>query len=483
VNLYRTRVGIDLSGARIALVAVRASLGGTSVVLPPLLHEFRSDRESGRREEAEAVLGEFVARNGLVGADAYVVLPAARVHMARAAYPPLRDKDLGEAVGLELERLFAVPSEALRYGFRRLSDDSPGGKTGVVVAAVSGEYLDHCGQLVSRAGLTLAAATPAGWAGAAAAARVRGQGALPAGAAGVLLRWLGDAVECTVQAGRDTLFSACRSCPPDSAAAEGIDLALAGLADAPAGSGEPVTLLAPAEWFPEKEFRAGPGETAFRARDEFVASAAALLGGPAPQGADRDPFPLLCAYGAAAAGREIDLFAGNRSGEASRTARTIVGISAAAALLLGAAWPATVAWKAKSDLKTLDSAVASLQPYAAQYETTLGKLDATQAKIAVLREEAAASREPLGILKELTDRTPNGTWIVSLRVEGRKIQLEGVSPSASEIFTALTKDDRFRSVDFAAPITRQGDNLERFKIRGEYAPPAAPDASVSEKKR
>jgi Tfp pilus assembly protein PilN len=73
----------------------------------------------------------------------------------------------------------------------------------------------------------------------------------------------------------------------------------------------------------------------------------------------------------------------------------------------------------------------------------------------------------------LTDRLPNGTWLLSLRVEGRKVDIEGLSPSASEIFPALTRGGRFRSVEFGAPITRQADNLERFKIRGEFVPPPA----------
>jgi Tfp pilus assembly protein PilN len=94
--------------------------------------------------------------------------------------------------------------------------------------------------------------------------------------------------------------------------------------------------------------------------------------------------------------------------------------------------------------------------------------------VAILQGEASASGETLWILKELTDRIPNGTWLLSLRVEGRKVDLEGLSPSASEIFAVLTRDGRFKSVEFGAPITRQADNNERFKIRGEFVPPPSP---------
>jgi general secretion pathway protein L len=149
-----------------------------------------------------------------------------------------------------------------------------------------------------------------------------------------------------------------------------------------------------------------------------------------------------------------------------------------AALALGIAWPTAVAWKAKAELRRLDAQVATLRPAAERYEETLSELDDAQERIAVLREEASVSGETLQILRELTDRVPNGTWLLSLRMEGRKVDIEGLSPSAAEIFPALTRDGRFRSVEFGAPITRQADNIERFKIRGEFVPPPSTPPST-----
>ncbi len=478
MNLFRSVLGIDFSGERIAIVALRAAPGGPSVVLPPLARALRGEREAARFEEAESVLGEFVARHGLVGADAFLAVPAGRVHMARAAFPPLREKDLRDAVGLELDRLFPVPSATLRYVYRKVSETPEGGKIALVVAAVSREYLDLCGQVLSRAGLSLAAAVPAGWAAGAAIPRLSGKRPPGPGALSVSLRWLGDSVECAVLSGRVPLFCASRPCAPENAPAEGVSLALSGLTDAPLGPGEPVDLYAPSGWFPEGDFRSGADAVSFRVHEDFSSSASAVLSGPGLAAPGADPFPFLCAFGAATEGGGTDLLSARRSGAMSRAARTAIGVSAAAAIALGVAWPAAVAWKAKADLRNLDARVAALRPYAVRHEKSLADLDQAQAKIAVLRGEVSASGEGLRILRELTDRLPNGTWLSSLRVEGRKVDLEGFSPSASEIFPALTRDGRFRSVDFGAPITRQKDNLERFKIRGEYVPPPPAAASV-----
>jgi hypothetical protein len=477
VKRIRAIVGIDPSGGRLSVVALRGVLGGPSPAAPPLLHEFRAEREEARFGEAEGILGDFVARNGLVGAGASLVLPADRVHVARAVFPPMREKDLREAVGLELERLFPLAPSSLRHAYRRLPDTARDGKVRLVVAAAPLEYIDRWEEIVSRVGLSMGAAVPAPWAVAAAIPRFGVPPPPEGGTPSAVLRWIGGRVECTVLSGGEAVFCGSRPASPEAAPSAGLSLAMSGLTDAPPSSGDGwVELFAPAGWFPAGEFRPDATDVAFRLREGLPQAAPTLSVPGAPEG-PADPFPFLCAYGAAADGRSLDLLAPLRPGALSRPAWIALAASASAALVLGTAWPATVAWRAKADVKRLDARVAALRPFAEQHEESLSDLDEAHARVATLREEASASVETLAILKELTDRLPNGSWLLSLRIESRKVELEGFSPSASEIFPALTRDGRFRSVDFGAPITRQADNLERFKIRGEYVPPpAAPGA-------
>jgi len=219
----------------------------------------------------------------------------------------------------------------------------------------------------------------------------------------------------------------------------------------------------------------------FRLRGAFDRSAASALYGPGAgeTGTAPDPFALLGAFGAALGEGGMNLLSPPRDGADPGVSRALLAGAAVAALALGIAWPSAVAWKAKAELRRLDAQVAALRPSAERFEETLADLDDAQGRIAVLRGEAAASGEALQILRELTDGLPNGTWLLALRMEGRKVDLEGLSPSASEIFPALTRDGRFRFVEFGAPITRQADNLERFKIRGEFVPPPVPASPVA----
>jgi Tfp pilus assembly protein PilN len=478
-------IGIDPSGGRLAIVAVRRGVGGSSLAVPPLWHEPRTAKESSRFEEIEGVLGEFVARNGLVGAGAALVLPAERVYLARAAFPPMKERDLRDAVGMELERLFPLPPAELRYGFRRLAGLSTGGKLPLVVAATPSEYIDRWEEIVTRAGLTLSAAVPSAWA---VGDALSGPGGLPGepGSTAAVLRAAGAAVECTLFASGEPFFCASAPCSPGSASGEGLPLARGGFADPPSSAGDgPVDLFAPQGWYGKEGDRIEDGGVVFRVRDAFDRSSASVLSGSGEGGSTPDPFALLGAFGAALGEGRMDLLSPQRDGSDSRISRAFLGAAAVAALAFGIAWPSAVAWKAKAELRGLDAQVAALRPAAEQYEETLSDLDDAQGRIATLREAASPSGETLQILRELTDRIPDGTWLLAVRMEGRKVDIEGLSPSASEIFPALTRDGRFRSVEFGAPITRQADNIERFKIRGEFVPPPppAPAASAAGKKR
>ena len=464
---YRTMIGIDPSGGRLAIVAVRRGLGGSSLAVPPLWHEPRTGKEPVRFEEIEGVLGEFVARNGLVGAGAALVLPAESVYIARTEFPPMRERDLRDAVGMELERLFPVPPAELRHGFRRLAGLSAGGKITLVVAATPSGTIDRWEEIVTRAGLSLSAAVPAAWAVGAALSWPGGPPGEP-GRATAVIRGDDASVECTLFAEGEPFFCAGRPCASGSAAEEGLSLAHAGLADPPASAGDgPVDLIAPEGWYGDEGKEIATGGIAFRRRKPALSALPLAREG----GGGTDPFALLAAFGAALGEGRMDLLSPPRDGSESRTSRAILAGAAVAALALGIAWPSAVAWKAKAELRRLDAQVAALRPSAERYEKTLSDLDGAQGRIAVLRGEAAASGEALQILHELTGRLPNGTWLLALRLDGRKVDIEGLSPSASEIFPALTRDGRFRLVEFGAPITRQADNIERFKIRGEFVPP------------
>lgn len=481
MNLFRTVVGIDPSGRRLALSAVRYGLGRPSVAVPPAVFELRGDREQARLEEAGNILSDFVARNGLAGGEARLAIPADKVFFARVSLPPLKEKDLRPALALELDRLFPFPASRLKFHWRRAAPQAGGKNVPQVVAAAPSDYIDRWEELVSRAGLTLVGAVPSACA-LSAACEAAGEAEGKAGDLRAVLRGLDGMVECAVMEGAGPLFSSARACSPESAPEEAISLLEAALVDAPpsVASGE-VRVIAPAGWRLEGRLR-HPGEEVLRPVDGFESRAANAMAGPEGPAKGAPVWEALGAHGAALCENGLDLLSPEKEGAGFRAwSRTVTGALAAVTALLALSWPAAVALRTNQELRRLDGEIASLQPAVARVEDSLAALGEIEGRIFALREEKAGSDEPLRILRDLTDSLPPGTWLTGLRMEDRKVELDGLSPSANEIFPLLSRDGRFRKVEFVSPITRQADNLERFQIRSEYAPSSSPQGREGEK--
>lgn len=474
MNPFQTVVGIDPSGKRLALAAIRGGFGPPALIAPPLVYDLRSEKEQQLLSEVEGVLGDFAARHGLAGSAARLCIPADRTYSARVTFPPIREKDLRPALELELERLFPFPSSRLRFGWKRLAEPSDGKNVTLIVTAVLSDYIEWWEDAASRTGLRLDGAIPAGWAlSSSLSIARRGQGGAVGGWTAIL-REVGEAVECSVLSSGVPVFSAYRQCAADAMPAEGISLLTEGLIDVPSrGDDEPVDLLAPPGWFDDGVGEAG-GKNTFRVVEDFAPFPAIPTTG---QGGAEESIParvIAGAFGAAVAEKAIDLSASGKGDAASRLTRISTWTLAAVAVLLALAWPATVSWKTKAEISRLDAEIAALRPVVEDVEKAVGDLNGVEEKISVLREAAAGRGEPFIILKELTDRLPDGTWLTGLRVDDRKVEMDGLSPSANEIFPLLMRDGRFRGVAFASPVTRQADNLERFRIRAEFVPGPTP---------
>lgn len=465
MSLFRTVVGIDPSGGRLALTAQGRGLGLGRAV-SPVVTELRSDREPAFFEEAEKALLDFVTRNGLSGSSASLCIPAERVYTARLPFPRLRERDMRPALELEMERLFPVPPSRLRFGWSAPGKPSRGGNPDLLVAAAPAEYIEKWEAIVSRAGLSLTGAVPAGWAVSAACVETAGAGE---GGITVILRRTGDSVECTVAEGGTAVSCSSRPAEQDAAFTVARSLVESGLSAADADGKAPVNLVSPDDLrdpLPGKQEEEYP----FTIQESFVPLAARAMGLPEGPDAAETVWAALGAFGAAVNEKGLDLLRWHRERVESRATAAVAWGLALAAFVLALAWPGTVYWKTKRELARLDSEIATVSPAAAGVETAVRELADLEERAAVLKRAAAGRGETLLVLKELTERLPEGTWLTGLRMEEGKVSIDGVSSSATELFPLLTRGGRFRKVEYGAPITRQADNLERFQIRAEFVP-------------
>ena len=151
MNLFQTVVGIDPSGKRLTLAAIRGGFGPPALIAPPLVYDLRSEKEQQLLSEVEGVLGDFAARHGLAGSAARLCIPADRIYSARVSFPPIREKDLRPALELELETGHLVLLDVEGFPIERhwYLVERKGKRLSVVAQAFKDFVLEEAGQFVN----------------------------------------------------------------------------------------------------------------------------------------------------------------------------------------------------------------------------------------------------------------------------------------------------------------------------------------------
>ena len=72
------------------------------------------------------------------------------------------------------------------------------------------------------------------------------------------------------------------------------------------------------------------------------------------------------------------------------------------------------------------------------------------------------------MMEELTKRIPDGTWLSYLQYKGRRLQIRGVSPSASALIEIIEASPMFENTSFISPVTQdRKTNKEQFQIAAD----------------
>jgi general secretion pathway protein L len=120
----------------------------------------------------------------------------------------------------------------------------------------------------------------------------------------------------------------------------------------------------------------------------------------------------------------------------------------------------------------------------AAYEAQLAETRAASAEADKLKRQVAAALErarflvdrrlstptAVALLKELTDRLPDDTWLVDLRLEGNRLSLAGFSPSAASLIALLDASPMISETRFESPVIADPRvGRERFSLAAVIA--------------
>jgi general secretion pathway protein L len=118
-------------------------------------------------------------------------------------------------------------------------------------------------------------------------------------------------------------------------------------------------------------------------------------------------------------------------------------------------------------LDDLDVAIKQLDPEVRAVEQISADLKQKQRLLAAITTADAGGVQALPLMRELTELLPSDTWLTSLNMDARAIELSGQSTTASQLIPLLEGSPSIERVEFTSPVTK-GRDKEQFRIRAAW---------------
>jgi Tfp pilus assembly protein PilN len=202
---------------------------------------------------------------------------------------------------------------------------------------------------------------------------------------------------------------------------------------------------------------------------------------------ERGAHELALAVALARRGRPLDLLPDRlRPRRISRAQGLTLGLAAVTALLLVTAF-LVPSLRERRHLARINNEIARLDPQVRAIERTVRDLERKQKLLTTITGLEAGAIRPLPVLRDLTDTLPSDTWLTTLSLDGKGVELTGQAAAASALIPLLENSPRLERVEFSSPVTR-GRDKEQFRIRAAWetggaqatgTPGASPDATAA----
>ncbi len=148
-------------------------------------------------------------------------------------------------------------------------------------------------------------------------------------------------------------------------------------------------------------------------------------------------------------------------------------------LVLAALTLGTPLWQKARLLESLETEIGKARAQAVQVDEARQELErARRGSTEVLRQKWEQPRM-LDLLRELTERIPDDTWVQSLEYQEGEVQVRGESGQATALIGLLEQAPGFDGVSFRSPVTQVArTGKERFNLAFTYTPVNAGSAGA-----
>jgi Tfp pilus assembly protein PilN len=141
------------------------------------------------------------------------------------------------------------------------------------------------------------------------------------------------------------------------------------------------------------------------------------------------------------------------------------------ALLLIAAF-LVPGFRERNQLARINAEITRLEPQVRGVERVVRDLERKRKLLGTITGIEASALRPLPVMRELTDLMPSDTWLTTLSLDGKGVELTGQAAAASALIPLLENSPRLERVEFSSPVTR-GRDKEQFRIRAAWEAGAA----------
>jgi len=182
---------------------------------------------------------------------------------------------------------------------------------------------------------------------------------------------------------------------------------------------------------------------------------------------ERGAHTLALATATARAGRALDLLpVALRPRRLSRAQAITLGTATVTVALLVAAL-LVPGLREQRQLERVNTEIGRIDPDVKSVERVLRELERKRKLLATINNLEANSVRPLPVLRDLTDLLPSDTWLTTLSLDPKGVELTGQAAAASALIPLLENSPRLERVEFSSPVTR-GRDKEQFRIRAAW---------------
>jgi general secretion pathway protein L len=142
---------------------------------------------------------------------------------------------------------------------------------------------------------------------------------------------------------------------------------------------------------------------------------------------------------------------------------TIIALSLAV-VLMGLLWGGGRVFQHRLQLNRLDDRLSSLGEEVSRIDGLASEIDLLEKQTDGLVSIYQAYTPVLSILNELSDAVPDDSWLDSISISGKKVQITGTAVSASDVLARLEDSQMFHDVAFLSTITKDKEGRDIFRI-------------------